>query len=130
LLKTVDDHTSYPVTRLARSLPCLALCAMSLACSFESVRGAQDAVDRGLQPRPFDDIRCPAMPVVSPERMRLIIEPEPRKIPKHGLRQFLLYLPAMYLTAACPVRPQLKCYPLFAPTLLICIPLWFTSWAG
>lgn len=76
MLKAVDDDASYPVTRLARSLPCLALCAMSLACSFESARGAQDAVDRGSQPRTIDDIPCPAMPVVSPERMRLIVEPE------------------------------------------------------
>lgn len=70
LLRAIDEGAGYPVTRFARAFLYLAVCAMSPV-------GAQDTVDRGAQPRTIDDIPCPAMPVVSPGRMRLIVEPKP-----------------------------------------------------
>jgi lysophospholipase L1-like esterase len=76
-LTAIDDNMDYPVTRFARALLYFAICAMWSACSMQSAVGSQDTVHTSAQPRTIDDIPCPAMPVVSPERMRLIVEPEP-----------------------------------------------------
>lgn len=38
---------------------------------------ASPAFAQGTQPRSIDDIACPPMPIVSPERMTMIVEPRP-----------------------------------------------------
>ncbi len=51
----------------------------SLAAMLAAIAGPAAAQDRpaGIQPRSLDDMPCPPMPVVSPERMALIVEPKP-----------------------------------------------------